>query len=333
MASRLDVFLSSELKISRSQIANLIKNGSVLVNNKISLKPSLKLEISDIVSVDFPEISAEISPSEKIDFDIKIIYEDEEILVINKPAGLVVHPAPSVKELTLVEWLKSKNYMLSTINGEIRAGIVHRIDKPTSGALIIAKTNHAHAALSEQLENKSMGRIYLAFIDFALKQNVVVEKFIARNPNNRLKKAVVAENFAGARFAKSAFLNIHTSPNSQNFKTSNAENFNLIAAKLFTGRTHQIRVHLASLNRHILGDFLYGFKSEFDRMARILLHAYLLYFKHPLSGELKILKADLPQDFKEIIENSTFKDEIYEKILPNSLISSFDSCGEWLLSN
>ena len=316
-SQRLDIFLTSNLQNSRNQIANLIKSNLVFVNEKVISKPSFKLNIGDDVKIIYPQIK-EIKIQNNI--DIEILYEDDDVLVINKPENLVVHPAPSVKEPTLVDWLKSKNYTLSTINGEIRAGIVHRLDKGTSGVMIIAKNDISHTNLSSQLSDKSMGRIYLAFIDLALKENCVIQRYIGRNPNNRLKKAVVSQNASDGRYAKSAFLNLH----SQN-------GINLIAAKLFTGRTHQIRVHLASINRHILGDTLYGFKSEIGKIKRVFLHAYLLYFKHPKNGDLiKICAKKLPNEFEKIIENLECKDEIYEKILPNNIEREFSSFNEWL---
>ncbi|RAZ62892.1 pseudouridine synthase, partial [Campylobacter hyointestinalis] len=156
-SGRLDQILSLELKTSRNQISELIKNSNVLVNDKISNKPSFKVLVGDKICFDLPK-RAEETAKQKVDFDVEILYEDEDILIVNKPANLVVHPAPSVKEATLVEWLKSKNYTLSTINADVRAGIVHRLDRGTSGVLAVAKNNAAHAALSAQLADKSMGR-------------------------------------------------------------------------------------------------------------------------------------------------------------------------------
>ena len=213
-----------------------------------------------------------------------MLFEDEYLLIINKPPFLTVHDAPSVKEATLVDWLKSKGVTLSTISGEERHGIVHRIDNQTSGALVVAKTNEVHVGLRVQLENKSMGRYYLALIDLPLKESCFVTKSIARNPKNRLKMLASNEG----KEAKSAFCKLQES---QNDKTE------LICAKLFSGRTHQIRAHLESLSRHILGDTLYGFKSQKAKIPRVMLHAYLLYFTHPITGEKIIQKAPLFDDF------------------------------------
>jgi 23S rRNA pseudouridine1911/1915/1917 synthase len=188
---------------------------------------------------------------------------------------------------------------------------VHRIDKETTGALVIAKTNAAHEALSLQLQDKSMGRYYLALIDYPLKENTIVDAPIGRNPNNRLKMDVIPEG----RNAKTAFLKLLT----------NEANIELIAAKLFTGRTHQIRVHLSRLGRHILGDELYGFKSKTAKIARVNLHAYLLYLVHPVSGEKMEFVAPLFEDMKQYIFTHFKQDDVEAKIDPDQLNALFKS--------
>lgn len=430
-SERLDVFLSSQLGISRNQISSLIKSEAVRVDGVVQNRPGYKLSAGELVHIDYPAPAPQQTSAERLNFDVEILYEDEDLLVVNKPAGLTVHPAASVKEPTLVDWLKSCGYLLSTLGGELRAGIVHRLDKLTSGALLVAKNNAAHAALSAQLSDKSMGRIYLALIDLPLKEPCVIERPIARNPANRLKMGIVP----GGRSAKSAFYEIlsgaeltelqnsaercdeilNTSagdsttasksagmdeilndyagadnadeisnncmrsadkisiqsvdkiPSSRadnadkiltakmsadqtrtarlaenkalNFKNPaqnqilpplSLKNFNLVAAKLFTGRTHQIRVHLSSINRHILGDHLYGFKSENAKISRILLHAYLLYFIHPRSGKEVKICAGLPSEFLNFTTNQKVKDEIYEKILPTNVERYFSDTSGWL---
>ena len=329
-SARLDVFLSENLGISRNQISNLIKSGAVSVNKKNINKTSHKLSVGDEISVNYPAPKLSPQPNFASNFDIEILYEDDDLLIINKPAGLVVHPAPSVKEPTLVDWLREQNFMLSTINGEIRAGIVHRLDKGTSGALVVAKNNATHQALSAQLSDKSMGRIYLALSDLPIKEPCVIDRPIDRNPNNRLKKAIIQ----GGRVAKSAFYTVYSDSEFEgSVKFGGKAKFNLIAAKLFTGRTHQIRVHLASINRHIIGDYLYGFKSENATMARILLHAYVLYFTHPKTGKKLEISAPLPCEFVNLIENQNEKDEIYEKILPSNVLREFSDISGWLCFN
>jgi len=310
---RLDKFLTTKLDVSRNQIENLIREENIKINLKVVTKCGYKLRLNDKIDITFPE--KQISAINDIDFDVEILYEDEDILVINKPSNLVVHPAPSVKEATLVDWLKFKGISLSTITGEERHGIVHRLDKNTTGVMVIAKNNDAHSKLSEQLQDKSMGRYYLAIIDIPLKDNLIVEAPIARNPKNRLKMGIV-EN---GKYAKSAFLKITHSPTTYT-------NYELISAKLFTGRTHQIRVHLASKNRAILGDTLYGFKEQSkDKIDRVFLHSYLLYLKHPKDNRLIYFKAPLMEDMKNFINLNFNKEIVDEQIKQDTLINSFDN--------
>ncbi len=307
-SGRLDKILANQLDVSRNQIEKLIKDGLVSVNSKTITKTSFKVEEDDEIAYAFKEAEKrEVAP---VDFDVEVIYEDEYLLVVNKPAGLVVHPAPSVKEPTLVDWLIQKGISLSTISGEERYGIVHRIDKETTGALVVAKNNKVHEALSLQLQDKSMGRYYLALIDHPLKENTVVDKPIGRNPKNRLKMDVVPNG----RNAKTAFVKLLTSQH----------NVELIAAKLFTGRTHQIRVHLNTLGRHILGDDLYGFKSKRDKISRVNLHAYLLYLVHPVSGERMEFIAPLFDDMKMYLSKNFDQGEVDEKIDPRTLGDLFN---------
>ncbi len=310
-SGRLDKVLQQYLKSTRNQIEHFIKNGNVKVDGKIVKKCGYKLSGGENIEYDIKK--AESKKEYEINFDIEKLYEDEDILIINKPPFLTVHPAPSVKEATLVDWLKKENISLSTISGEERHGIVHRIDKQTSGALVIAKNNESHLELSRQLEDKSMGRYYLAIIDTPLKDNIIVEKSIARNRKNRLKMAVDEKG----RVAKSAFLKLITSNNEKN---------ELIAAKLFTGRTHQIRVHLSTLSRHILGDDLYGFKSKEGKIKRVMLHAYILYLIHPKSKKKIYVKAPLLKDFKDILEKNFTMENVYEKIDTDYIIHSFNTC-------
>lgn len=316
--NRLDKFLSENIEASRNQIEQLIKKGFVKVDGKKTIKTGIKLKINQNIEVSFPE--AEISKIKDEEFikeslkdkKVDIIFEDEHILVLNKPYNLTVHDAPSVKDATLVDWLKLNNISLSTISGEQRHGIVHRLDKGTSGVMVVAKTNEAHALLSKQLEDKSMGRYYLAITDLALKDNnIIIEKPIARSPNNRLKMAIV-EN---GKLAKSAFVNL---------ELTNNEKYTLIACKLFTGRTHQIRVHLSSINRHILGDNLYGFKGNLNKINRFYLHAYILYLIHPITKEKMTFKADLSEDMSEFLDNNFNMEIINDKIDETNIINSFN---------
>ncbi len=318
-STRLDQELALYLKISRNQVLSLIKGGNVSVNDKVVTKAGFNLNLDDKISFILPQ-TTQIQSEFKAEFDVEILYEDSDILVINKPIGVTVHPAPSVKEATLVEWLKQKNYTLSTIGGVERAGIVHRLDKGTSGVMVVAKNNESHASLSSQLSSKDMGRIYLALCDLPLKENCIIDRPIGRHPQNRLKNTIVS----GAKSAKSAFSNILTTQNKR---------VNLIAAKLFTGRTHQIRVHLASINRHILGDDLYGFKSNSDRINRIFLHAYILRLIHPRSNQIMKFKAPLPNEFYELIGKEVNKEIVDESTTPSILCDIFRDSSYWMYYN
>ena len=306
---RLDKFLSIYLESTRNQIEHLIKKECVKVDGKTVTKTGLKLKLNQVIDVFLPEV--EKKEAQLIDFEVDIVYEDEEILVIDKPANLIVHDAPSVNEPTLVDWLKKKNISLSTISGEERHGIVHRLDKGTSGLMVIAKTNDAHVFLSQQLQDKTMGRYYLALIDLPLKENTIVEKPIARNPSNRLKMGIV-EN---GKYAKSAFSKIVLNHN---------ETIELMSAKLFTGRTHQIRVHLNSMNRHILGDNLYGFKGDLNKIKRVYLHAYCLYLVHPKTKKQMDFLVNIPNDMQEFLQENFKMEEIGEKINKNYILNSFN---------
>ncbi|EAL7255399.1 RluA family pseudouridine synthase, partial [Campylobacter coli] len=269
-------------------------------------------KVGDKLVLNLPLVE-EAKPKFDIDFDIEILYEDEDLLVLNKPSNLVVHGAKSVKSATLVDWLIEKQYTLSTLGGEVRAGLVHRLDKETSGAILIAKNNFTHQKLSEQLSDKTMGRIYLALIDLPLKEDkIIIDKALIRSSANAIKKIVTNSFVKGSKEAKSAFVNL-----------AKSEEVSLIGAKLFTGRTHQIRAHLASINRHILGDELYGYRGKYE--CRIMLHAYFLYFIHPRNGEKIFIQAPLMDDFKQILEKKFILGELNEKISLESLLGCFDS--------
>ena len=362
-ATRLDVFLAKCLKSTRSQVSALIKNGGVKCNGKACEKSSFKLKMGDELEI-FEILPQNPTPKYAINFDIAVLYEDEDILVLNKPAGIVVHSASSVKEATLVDWLLERGYTLSTLGGQVRAGLVHRLDKGTSGAIIIAKNNASHEHLSKQLQNKALGRFYLALTNLPLKNDkMIIEKALIRCPKNRLKKMSVNGSVRGARAAKSAFVNllcgrdlglnlsgnsafgVNLNENSNlnsgenlNFGENSNENssknskkslnskpnssINLIAAKLFTGRTHQIRAHLESLNRHILGDKLYGYKGK--DYERVMLHAYFLYFTHPKTSKQMLVKAPIFEDFERILKHFD-KGELDEKLSFDYIRSVFDA--------
>ena len=311
-SERLDRFLHRHIGGSRNQVEQLIKKGFVEVGGKPVKKAGYKVSAGETIRYTIPEEPD--YEAQAVDFDVPVIYEDEDILIINKPSGLVVHPAPSIREPALVDWLKAKGINLSTISGEERHGIVHRLDKETSGAMVVAKNNAAHERLSAQLQDKSMGRYYIALIDLPLKASGIVEGPIGRNPANRLKMGVVS----GGKAAKTRF---------EKLLACEGERYELIGAKLFTGRTHQIRVHLASLNRHIVGDGLYGFKSKNNIIQRILLHAYILYLDHPKTGETMQFMAPIPKDMMESLESCFEKEKLDEILDPCDFLRRFgDHC-------
>lgn len=306
---RLDTFLSAQIGQTRSQIAQLIKQECVYIADKRVTRPGVKLKPGQSVKVEFPDPKSE--PALDVDFDVEILYEDNDVLVINKPSGVTVHPAPSVKEATLVDWLKHKGIRLSTISGEERHGIVHRLDKGTSGAMVIAKNNEAHEFLSQQLQDKSMGRYYIAVLNPPLKdQLTTIEKNIGRSQHNRLKMSCTETG----KYAKTQFSSL---------LLSSDENTQLVACKLFTGRTHQIRVHLESINRHIVGDHIYALAPKQDKSERVLLHAYIIYFIHPTTKEKVSFVAQFDDDMKEYINKKFNSEQIDEVMEPNYIIDSF----------
>ncbi len=306
---RLDLFLASKIGQTRSQIAQLIKLGCVYVDNKEVKRPGVKLKVGQYIKVEFPK--AKEAKALEVDFDVEILFEDDDILVINKPSGVTVHPAPSVKDATLVDWLKHKGIRLSTISGEERHGIVHRLDKGTSGAMVVAKTNEAHEFLSQQLQDKSMGRYYIAVINPALKEDITtIEKNIGRSANNRLKMACVETG----KYAKTMFKQLAISTDEKN---------QLIACKLFTGRTHQIRVHLESMNRHIIGDHIYALTPRDEKSDRILLHAFSIYFIHPRTKEKLFFKAGFDTTMQDYLEKKFDLEKLDEVTDTNYIINSF----------
>jgi len=308
-AQRLDTFLAAQVGQTRSQIAQLIKLDCVWVDEKKVKRPGVKLKVGQNIKVEFPE--AKIQKALEVDFDVEILYEDDDVLVINKPSGVTVHPAPSVKDATLVDWLKHKGIRLSTISGEERHGIVHRLDKGTSGTMVVAKNNEAHEFLSEQLQDKSMGRYYIAVINPALKEDITtIESNIGRSANNRLKMA----NVETGKYAKTMFKQLGFSKDEKN---------QLIACKLFTGRTHQIRVHLESINRHIIGDHIYALSPKEEKSERILLHAYTIYFIHPTTKEKLFFSAPFDDVMGEYLNKKFDLENLNEVMDTNYIINSF----------
>jgi 23S rRNA pseudouridine1911/1915/1917 synthase len=270
---------------SRSFIQGLIEKDGIKVNNKTP-KSNYKLRALDEIEVTFSE--PEVLKVEAEEIPINILYEDKDVVVVNKPQGMVVHPAPGNYNGTLVNALLHHCKDLSSINGIIRPGIVHRIDKDTSGVLVVAKNDEAHNKLSEQLKDHSMKREYYALVEGRLKNDKgIIDKPLARNKRDRLKIGIVE----GAKRAVTHYEVL--------------ERFNgytLIKCILETGRTHQIRVHMASIGFPLVGDPLYGFKKQRFKLKGQVLHAKTLGFVHPSKNEYMEFTTELPEYFQEIIE-------------------------------
>ena len=273
---------------TRSYVAKLIDEGNCLVNGKIA-KASLKVKEGDVIEVNIPEDKKLDVASE--DIPLKIIYEDEDILIIDKPQGMVVHPANGHYEHTLVNAIMHHCHDLSSINGVIRPGIVHRIDKDTSGLICVAKNDVAHNFLAEQLKDHTMSRTYVALVRGVIKENHgTINMPIGRDPRSRQKMAVTREN------SKSAITNFDV--------IKRFTNNTLVECHLITGRTHQIRVHLSYIGYPVEGDPLYGgrsYKKLYD--GGQLLTAVKLKLIHPRSKKEMEFETELPSYFQNIIDN------------------------------
>ncbi len=284
---RTDVFLAEHFAVTRTAAARLLEEGAALVNGEAAAK-NRKLKEHDEVSLEMPEIKETATLPENI--PLSIVYEDDDIAVIDKPKGMVVHPAAGNEDGTLVNaLLYHMGERLSGIGGERRPGIVHRIDKDTSGLLVIAKNDFAHNILSEGLKTHSIDREYMAVAIGGFKEDSgTVNKPIDRNPKDRKKMAVVV----GGREAITHF--------------EVAERFNgytLLKLKLETGRTHQIRVHMSSIGHPLLGDEVYGGRSGLKlHLEGQTLHAYRLTLTHPRSGEKMTFESPLPEYFENILD-------------------------------
>jgi pseudouridine synthase, RluA family len=282
---RLDIFLTSKLEnFSRSHIQNLIKNNFVSVNKKLS-KANYILKINDKVIIKIPAPTNLSIEAENIPLDI--IYEDNQIMIINKQQGMVVHPGAGNFSGTLVNALLFHCKNLSGINGVLRPGIVHRIDKNTSGLIVIAKNDAAHNFLSWQFENHTINREYIAIAYGNIYENGTIDKPIGRNPNDR-KKMAINKN---GRTAITHYEVI------ENFK-----GYTLLKLKLETGRTHQIRVHMASINHPLLGDDVYAAKDKIFGLKGQVLHARLLGFIHPTTKSYIEFEQEPPEYFIRLIE-------------------------------
>ncbi len=289
VGKRLDVFLACNIQdITRSYIKNLIDTENIKVNG-ISVKAGYLLKLSDKINVDIPDSKeADIKPE---NIDIDIMYEDDDIIIVNKEKGMVVHPANGNYTGTLVNSLMfSHSNNLSTINGIIRPGIVHRIDKDTSGILVIAKNDNAHKNLSEQFKVHSITRKYIALVKGIIKEEQIdIDQPIGRSNKDRKKMAVVYKN------SRRAVTHIKV------LKRYYESNVTLIEATLETGRTHQIRVHMSYIGHPLVGDEVYGKKDTKFGVNGQMLHAKVLGFIHPRNGKYVEFESKLPKYFADII--------------------------------
>lgn len=290
---RIDIFLSRKTGLSRSQTDKLIKNGQVKLNNG-SAKPSYKVKENDRMVFSMPPAKELSARPEDIPLDI--VYEDKDIIVINKPPGIVVHPAAGNPSGTLVNALLHHCKDISGIGGCIRPGVVHRLDKDTSGLMVFAKNDAAHLNISGQIKNRKMKKIYVALVHGKIKDDSgVINAPIGRHPVHRKKMAVITAPNMKKREALTYYKVIERLYGRQG-------EFTLVELDLRTGRTHQIRVHLAHLGHPVVGDRTYSKKKDLTGAGRQLLHASKLAFIHPATGRYMEFKSDIPGDMRQIIK-------------------------------
>ncbi len=284
---RLDKYIAEKEELSRMMIQKLIEEGNILVNGETT-KPSYQVRNGDRIIIQIPEIKQTNLKEQEIPLDI--IYEDNDIVVVNKAKGMVVHPAVGNPDGTLVNAIMAHcKGNLSGIGGELRPGIVHRLDKDTSGLLIIAKNDKAHLAMSEQIQNRQVKKTYLALVRGVIAENEATIKMpIGRSTKDRKKMAVVKNG-------KEAITH---------FKVLDRfSKYTYIEVKIETGRTHQIRVHMAEIGYPVIGDLVYSNgKNEFGVEGQML-HAKSLDFKHPITEKQMHLEAPLPEYFEKILED------------------------------
>lgn len=291
IGQRVDRFISENVEdLTRSAVQSIIENGGVSVGGKV-IKKNYKLRVSDLVVVTIPEpVELDVTPE---DIPLNVVFEDEHLLVVNKPKGMVVHPAAGNYTGTLVNALLSHcKGNLSGINGVIRPGIVHRIDKNTSGLLIVAKTNPAHLGLASQIKEHSFTRIYEAVVYGNIKDDFgVIDAPIGRHPTDRKKMCVTEKN------SKNAITHYEV--------IERLNGFTHLRLRLETGRTHQIRVHMAYLGHPVAGDDVYGPKKCITKLCGQCLHAKVIGFIHPITGEELFFDSPLPDYFVSFLKSIT----------------------------
>ncbi len=283
---RVDVFLADRLDVTRSHVKKICDDGGLIVNEK-PCKSNRILKANDLIEITLPEVKNLDAVAE--DLPLNIVYQDDDVAVIDKPQGLTVHAGNGTHGSTLVNALLFHLDNLSGINGVIRPGIVHRIDKNTSGLLVIAKNDKAHLSLAKQLEDKTCGRIYYALLEGVVKDDRgVIQTFIGRSPKERTKMAVVSNG----RLAITEYKVL-----------KRFANFTFCEFSLKTGRTHQIRVHAKHIGHPIVGDKEYGYKNQKFNLNGQLLHAGKLKFVHPTLNKVVEFESKLPDYFEKILKS------------------------------
>ncbi|MDO4744040.1 MAG: RluA family pseudouridine synthase [Clostridia bacterium] len=285
---RLDVFLAERAEgLTRSRIQKLIAEGNITVNGGLA-KANAKLKSGDVIEVFLPEPKETSIVAEEIELDV--VYEDKHMLVVNKPQGMVVHPAAGNFSGTLVNALMAHcGDNLSGINGELRPGILHRIDKDTSGLLLVAKDDRAHLGLSEQIKEHSLTREYFCLVHGRIKADSgTIDAPIGRDEKDRKKMTITEKN---SRNAVTHF-----------YVEERFDKYTFVRCRLETGRTHQIRVHMSKNGHPIVGDAVYGRRKEEFKLSGQLLHAYKVGYIHPISGEYMEFEREVPEYFKEVLE-------------------------------
>ena len=298
VSKRLDIYLSENIKdVTRSYIKTLIDDNKVLVNNK-SQKSGYKIKLNDSIDVSLEEKKNEDIVAQ--DIPLEILYEDDDIIIVNKPKGMVVHPANGNYTGTMVNSLMhSQQGKLSSINGVKRPGILHRIDKDTIGILVVAKNDNAHKKLAAQFKVHSIKRKYIALVKGIIKEDsLTIDMPIGRSIKDRKKMAVTNKN------SRSAVTHIAI------LKRFYSSNVTLVEAQLETGRTHQIRVHMAYIHHPLVGDEIYGKKDNKFKVQGQMLHAKYLGFVHPSTGKFVEFEKDVPEYFKEILKSLENKEKV-----------------------
>lgn len=295
---RLDIFLSKQIGISRSQVDKLIAKGLVKLNNAAA-KSGYRVKVNDRLLVNVPEAKEIETAAENL--PLNIVYEDKDIIVINKPRGIVVHPAAGNIKGTLVNALLYHCKDLSGIGGKLRPGVVHRLDKDTSGLIVFAKNDEAHANLSRQLKDRQFKKIYSAIVYGEVKNDKgIIDVPLGRHPVHRKKMAAISSGKLKSREALTYYRVIERFP-AKGGSASGGKGYTLLELDLKTGRTHQIRVHLSYIGHPVVGDRTYSRrKSEFN-VAGQLLHAKMLGFNHPITGKYHEFNAEIPEDMKRVL--------------------------------